>query len=46
MDKQRIFCIMLLLTGQKLFLKENKVKKKGWNVVLITTDMGTIVSPR
>ena len=32
--------------GQKLFLQENKVKNQSWNLVLISTDMGSIVSPR
>ena len=31
--------------GQKLILKENKVKYKTWSFVLISTDMGSVVSP-
>ena len=37
----RSFC-----TGQKLILEENKVKCKSWSLVLISTDMGSVVSPR
>ena len=32
--------------GQKLFLQENKVKNKIWNLVLISTDKGSIVCLR
>ena len=32
--------------GQKLYLQENKVKNKSWNFVLISRDMGSIVSSR
>ena len=32
--------------GHKLFLEENKVKNKSWNLVLISTDMDSIVSPQ
>ena len=32
--------------GQKLFLQENKVKNKIWNLVLVSTDKGSIVCLR
>ena len=31
--------------GQKLILEEKKVNRKSWSLVLISTDMGSVVSP-
>ena len=34
-----------LATGQKLFLEENIVKNQCLSFVLISTDMGSVLSP-
>ena len=37
--------VTFVITGHTLFLEENKVKNKSWNLVLTFTDMGGILSP-